>query len=309
MLEKIDLNQKISKKTYKRIQPELQERLYQDQKLSWDAGLPVVILFEGWDAAGKGTSIQALTTPLDPRGFKLYPIRAARTYEKKRPWLWRFWLKLPARGEWALFDRSWYGRVLVERVEELVPEEEWRRAYRDIVDFERTISDDGCAIIKFFLHISKGEQKKRFEQLAKDPLTAWHVTPEDWQHHRNYDDWLLAYEECFEHTDSEWGPWTIVEATDRRFTRIKILQTVIRTMEERLGLDNGPLPSLEEGQEEEEPQETEEDEDQISIGEIKVEQPASFDGKSGVVQAPVSREDVNEDEEKDGKSDDEVVLS
>jgi polyphosphate kinase 2 (PPK2 family) len=234
MLEKLDLNQKIKKKEYKSIMPELSNRLFNVEKASWDAGIPVVILFEGWDAAGKGTSIQKLTTPLDPRGFKLYPIRAARTYEKKHPWLWRFWLKLPARGEWAIFDRSWYGRVMVERVEELVPESEWRRAYRDIVDFERTLADDGYVIIKFFMHISKQEQKNRFEKLSKDPLEAWHVTPEDWEHHRRYDDWLLAYEEAFERTESEWGPWTIVEATDRRFTRVKIYQTVIRRLEERL---------------------------------------------------------------------------
>jgi polyphosphate kinase 2 (PPK2 family) len=234
MLEKLDLNQKIDKKTYKRMMPGLSNRLFNVEKASWDAGIPVIILFEGWDAAGKGTSIQKLTTPLDPRGFKLYPIRAARTYEKKHPWLWRFWLKLPPRGEWAIFDRSWYGRVMVERVEELIPESEWRRAYRDIVDFERTLADDGNVLIKFFLHISKQEQKKRFEKLSKDPLEAWHVTPEDWEHHRRYDDWLLAYEEAFERTESEWGPWTIVEATDRRFTLIKIYQTVIRTLEERL---------------------------------------------------------------------------
>ena len=111
MLEKIDLAKKISKEEFKEIYPQLQERLYQVQKLSWDARIPVIILFEGWDAAGKGTSIQTLTEPLDPRGFKLYPIRAARTHEKAHPWLWRFWAKLPARGEWAIFDRSWYGRV------------------------------------------------------------------------------------------------------------------------------------------------------------------------------------------------------
>jgi polyphosphate kinase 2 (PPK2 family) len=234
MLEKLDLNQKIDKKTYKSMMPKLSNRLFNVEKASWDAGIPVIILFEGWDAAGKGTSIQKLTTPLDPRGFKLYPIRAARTYEKKHPWLWRFWLKLPARGEWAIFDRSWYGRVMVERVEGLIPESEWRRAYRDIVDFERTLADDGHVIIKFFMHISKQEQKKRFEKLSKDPLEAWHVSPEDWEHHRRYDDWLLAYEEAFERTETEWGPWTIVEATDRRFTWVKIYQTVIRKLEERL---------------------------------------------------------------------------
>jgi len=241
MLDKLDLSVKLDKQEYKEMMPELRDRLYLAQKASWDAGVPVVILFEGWDAAGKGTSIRELTEPLDPRGFKLYPIRAARTYEKKRPWLWRFWSKLPARGEWAIFDRSWYGRVLVERVENLIPETEWRRGYRDILDFERTISDDGYLIIKFFLHIHKKEQKRRFEKLTKDPLTAWHVTPEDWDHHRHYDSWYLAYEEMFERTDSEWGPWTIVEATDKRFTHAKIYRTVIRAIEERLGIDTAPM--------------------------------------------------------------------
>jgi polyphosphate kinase 2 (PPK2 family) len=246
MLDKIDLNQKLDKKTYQRIMPVLENRLFDVQKASWDARIPVVILFEGWDAAGKGTSIQKLTSPIDPRGYKLYPIRAARTYEKKHPWLWRFWLKIPARGEWAIFDRSWYGRVLVERVENLIPEAEWRRAYRDIADFERALADDGTLIIKYFLHISKQEQKRRFNKLAKDPLTAWHVTPEDWEHHYRYDDWVLAYEEAFERTESEWGPWTIVEATDRRFTWVKIYQTVITCLEERLGWPPLVLPSQEE---------------------------------------------------------------
>ncbi len=241
MLEKIDLNTKLEKAEFKKIMPVLRERLYYAQKASWDAGIPVVILFEGWDAAGKGTSIQTLTEPLDPRGFKLYPMRAARTYEKKRPWLWRFWSKLPARGEWAIFDRSWYGRVLVERVEGLIPESEWRLGYRDIVDFERTIADDGHLIVKFFLHISKQEQKRRFEKLVKDPLSAWHVAPEDWEHHRRYDDWFNAYEEMLERTDSEWGTWTIVEATDRRHTQVKIFKTLLSTLEERLGISTADI--------------------------------------------------------------------
>jgi len=234
MLEKVDLKQKIEKKAYEKILPPLMDRLYQAQKLSWDQGVPVIILFEGWDAAGKGTSIHALTQPLDPRGYRIYPIRAPRTYENNHPWLWRFWSKLPARGEWAIYDRSWYGRVLVERVEKIIPEKDWRRGFMDIVDFERTISDDGALIIKFFLHISKEEQKRRFKKLSKDPLNAWRITPEDWEHHKNYGQCLLAYEEAFENTNTEWGPWTIVEATDRRFTRVKIAETVVRAMEERL---------------------------------------------------------------------------
>lgn len=242
MLDKIDLTKQLDKKVYKEIMSKLSSQLFAIQKASWDAGIPVVILFEGWDAAGKGTSIRKLANFLDPRGYKLYPIRPARTYEKKHPWLWRFWLKLPARGEWAIFDRSWYGRVMVERVENLIPETEWRRAYREISEFERTIADDGTVIIKFFLHISKKEQKRRFEKITKDPLTAFQVTPEDWEHHRRYNDWLLAYEEAFERTDSEYGPWTIVEATDRRYTWVKIFQTIINTLSDRLEIPIEPLP-------------------------------------------------------------------
>lgn len=252
MLEKIDLNKKISKKEYKEKFPKTRSKLYALQKGSWDAKIPVIILFEGWDAAGKGTSIQTLTSRLDPRGFKLYPIRAARTYESKRPWLWRFWLKIPGQGEWAIFDRSWYGRTLVERVEGLIPEQSWRRAYRDIVNFERTLADEGYLIIKFFLHISREEQKKRFDKLIKDPLTAWQVLPEDWEHHKNYDEWLLAYEETFERTETESGPWTIVEATNRRFTSLKIFNTIIAALERQLAMmDALPDPAYWEEPEEE----------------------------------------------------------
>lgn len=241
MLDKIDLTKSLDKKVYKQVMPELSSQMFAIQKASWDAGIPVIILFEGWDAAGKGTSIRKITTSLDPRGYKLYPIRMARTYEKKHPWLWRFWQKIPARGEWAIFDRSWYGRVMVERVENLIPETEWRRAYREITEFERTLADDGTLIFKYFLHISKKEQKRRFDKITKDPLTAWQVTAEDWDHHRRYNDWLLAYEEAFERTDSEYGPWTIVEATDRRYTWVKIYQTIINMLSERLKLPVEPL--------------------------------------------------------------------
>ncbi len=248
MLEKIDLNKKISKKQYKKIFPRLRMKLYALQKASWDAEIPVIILFEGWDAAGKGTSIQNLTSKLDPRGFKLYPIRAARTYENRRPWLWRFWLKIPGKGEWAIFDRSWYGRTLVERVEGLISERSWRRAYRDIVNFERTLADEGYLIVKFFLHIGRQEQKKRFDKLISDPLTAWQVLPEDWEHHKHYDDWRLAYEETFERTETESGPWTIIEATNRRYTNLKIFETLANTLETQLASMNAlPDPAYWEG--------------------------------------------------------------
>jgi len=241
MLEKIDLAKKLSKADYKARMPNLRDRLYDLQKACWDAKVPSVILFEGWDAAGKGTSINLLTQRIDPRGFKLYAIQAPRTFETHMPWLWRFWLKLPNYGEMAIFDRSWYGRVLVERVEGLTPEAQWRKGYRDIVDFERTIADDGYVVIKFYLHIGKKEQARRFKKLEKDPLTSWQVQPEDWEHHRKYNEYVLAIEEMLERTDTEWGPWTIVEATDRRWARVKIFDTIVRGLEEALRERGAPL--------------------------------------------------------------------
>jgi polyphosphate kinase 2 (PPK2 family) len=163
------------------------------------------------------------------------------------PWLWRFWLKIPNYGEIAIYDRSWYGRVLVERVEELTPEDKWRRAYRDIVNFERTLAVDGYVIVKFFLHISKKEQRRRFKKLEKDPLKRWHVQPEDWEHHKKYDQYVLAIEEMLERTDTEWGRWTIIEATDKRWARIKVFETIINRMEEALEKKGLPLPHKKEG--------------------------------------------------------------
>jgi polyphosphate kinase 2 (PPK2 family) len=242
MLEKIDLTRSLPKERYAALKPYLQRRLYDLEKACWDARIPTVIVFEGWDASGKGTAINLLTSRLDPRGFKLYPIQAPRTFETHLPWLWRFWGKIPNYGEMAIFDRSWYGRVLVERVEGLTPVAEWRKGYRDVVDFERTLADDGYVIVKFFLHISKKEQKRRFERLEKDPLKAWHVQPEDWEHHRRYNDYVMAIEEMLERTDTEWGPWTIVEATDRRWARVKIFQTIIQRLEESLTERGFELP-------------------------------------------------------------------
>ena len=270
MLEKIDLTRKLPKEEYKRLIPQLQRRLYDLEKSCWDAKIPSIIVCEGWDAAGKGTSINLLTSRLDPRGFQLYPIREARTFEKHLPWLWRFWLKIPNYGEMAIFDRSWYGRVLVERVEGLTPVREWRKGYRDIVDFERTLADDGCVITKFFLHIEKKEQKRRFKKLEKDPLKSWHVQPEDWEHHRKYKEYVVAIEEMLERTDTEWGPWCIVEATDRRWARVKIFQTIIQRLEEALTERGFELPE----------QELVPDRDDESEAQLKVEDDTALDPAS-----------------------------
>jgi polyphosphate kinase 2 (PPK2 family) len=241
MLENLNLKKKLSREEYKQVLPGLQTRLYDLEKACWDSGVPSIVVFEGWDASGKGTTITALTQRLDPRGFKLYPITSPRTYEQQRPWLWRFWLKVPNRGEMVIFDHSWYGRVMEERVERTVPEKSWRQAYRDIVEFERMLADDGTAIVKFFLHISKKEQKKRFEMIQSDPLEAWRVTPADWERNKKYSQHLTAHEEMLELTDSEFAPWTIVEATSKWHTRRRIFETIIATLQKRLG-DKAPLP-------------------------------------------------------------------
>lgn len=235
MLENVNLEKKLSREEYKRLIPGLQLRLYDLEKACWDLGVPTIIVFEGWDASGKGTTIRALTQRLDPRGFKLYPTTAARTYEQQRPWLWRFWLKVPNRGEMVIFDHSWYGRVLGERVEKIVPEKLWKQAFRDILEFERMLADDGTVILKFFLHISKKEQRKRFTSLESNPLEAWRVTKEDWTRHKKYDAYLAAIEEMLELTDSDYAPWTIVEATSKSHTRKFVFESIIAALEKKLG--------------------------------------------------------------------------
>jgi polyphosphate kinase 2 (PPK2 family) len=236
MLEKVDLDKKLKRQEWKQLRVPLQNRLYDLQKAAYDVGMPAVLVFEGWDAAGKGTSVNLLTQRLDPRGFKVWPIRAARTYEMNHPWLWRFWLKLPNRGEIGIFDRSWYGRVLVERVENFIPEDAWRKAFRDIVDFEHMLAEDGHVMVKFWFHISRDEQRRRFKMLERDPLESWRVQPEDWEHHRKYDTYLQAAEEMLERTDTEWGPWVIVEATDQCYTLWKVLTSVTDALDRGLRL-------------------------------------------------------------------------
>jgi polyphosphate kinase 2 (PPK2 family) len=240
MLENINLKKQISREEYKRSLPALQRRLYDLEKACWDHGVPSIIVFEGWDASGKGTTIATMTQRLDPRGFKLYPTTPPRTYEQQRPWLWRFWLKVPSRGEMVIFDGSWYGRVLEERVERTAPAKAVRASYRDIVEFERMLADDGTVILKFLMHISRKEQSRRFKALEADPLEAWRVTELDWARYRKYDEYLAAMEEMLELTESEYGPWTIVEATSKWYARKKVFETIIAALEERLGANAPP---------------------------------------------------------------------
>jgi len=234
MLEALDLAAKLSKARYTAQKSRLQRRLHRLQRACWEGKLATVVLFEGWDAAGKGTAIAKLTQRLEPRGYSLHATRRPRTSESHMPWLWRFWCKLPNWGEIGIFDRSWYGRVLVERVEGLADKRRLEQDYDDIVCFERTLADDRYLIVKFFLHISKDEQEQRFRKLEEDQSSSWRVEPEDWERHAKYDEYHAAIEQMLAQTEGEWAPWTLVEATDRRWARIKIFETMIRAMEEGL---------------------------------------------------------------------------
>jgi polyphosphate:AMP phosphotransferase len=234
MLELVELNKRLSKDEYEKVFPDLEIRLGECQRGARAAGLPVVIVFEGWDASGKGSAIGHLAQALDPRGFKAIPISAPNEEQRLRPWMWRFWKELPADGTFAIFDRSWYGRVLTERVEGFVAEADWERGYRDICDFERALTDAGAVIVKFWLHISKAEQKRRFQKLEKNPATAWKVGKGEWKRHKSYDKWLAAAEDVLERTDSACAPWTVVESTQGRFRSVKVFQTIIAAVEKEL---------------------------------------------------------------------------
>lgn len=235
MLENVNLERALSKEEYEACIPRLQRRLYDLEKACWDHGVPSVVVFEGWEASGKGGAIATLTQRLDPRGFKMYAITAPRTYETRFPWLRRFWLRVPNRGEMAIFDRSWYRRVLEKRVDRAIPETAWRQAYLDIIEFERMLACDGVVFIKLFFHISKAEQKRRIKKILADPLEAWRVGPEDRKHVKVYDKLLEAAEEMLEKTEGPHAPWTIVEATCRRYARRKTLEVLIHALERRLG--------------------------------------------------------------------------
>lgn len=234
MLETLDLDLELSKAEYKSRIPDLQRHLLLLQRASWEADLATIIVFEGWSGSGKGGAIGKLTQRLEPRGFSLHATRKPRTVQTHLPWMWRFWQNIPNWGEIAIFDRSWYRRVVLERVEGEVDEATWRKAYNDIVGFERTLTDDRYLIVKFFLHISKQEQKKRLQKAESNPRTAWRVEDRDRQQHAKYDRYLVAIEEMLERTETEWGPWTLIAATDKRWARHRVFETLVRSMTERL---------------------------------------------------------------------------
>lgn len=234
MLEQVDLELKISKEEFRSHIEPLRYRVSELQRECREAGIPIAVVFEGWDAAGKGTCINLLMRALDPRGFRVYPLGKANEDEALRPFLWRYAVRIPHHGYIAIFDRSWYTRVLSDRVENEIDRNKWRDAYEEIICFERQLVDDGAVLVKFWLHISKKEQEKRFRKMEKDPLEAWKVTAEDWRQHKHYEEYAEAVEEMLQKTSTAGAPWTIVESETKYFGRLKIFETLIRAMEDAL---------------------------------------------------------------------------
>ena len=234
MLEKLDLNKKLDKAVYKEKKEALGIRLARLQRECREAGIPVIIVFEGFGAAGKGTQINELISNLDPRGFQVYAINGESEEEKLRPFLWRFWTKTPQKGRIAIFDRSWYRKVLVDRFDGVTTKEQLGYAYDEINSFEKQLTDDGTVVLKLFLAITKAEQKKRFKKLLANEETSWRVTKQDLKRNKEYDRFLLMNEEMLEKTDTEYAPWTIVEANDKKYATVKILTAAADKLEEAL---------------------------------------------------------------------------
>lgn len=233
-LNQVDLSPAMDEQEYQKALKDCHEKLSMLHNKLYLKKIPVILAYEGWDAAGKGGNIHRLATGLDPRGYEVIPIAAPSQLEKEHPFLWRFWLNLPKDGHIAVFDRSWYGRVLVERIEGFCTEEQWRRAYGEINSFERHLHDFGAIVLKFWLHIDKEEQLKRFQERESTPEKQYKITEEDWRNREKWDAYEAAVDEMLQRTNTSFAPWTVVASNDKYFARIKVLKTVIQAIEERL---------------------------------------------------------------------------
>lgn len=248
-LDDVDLGLRLDKKEAKKQLAAAQERLVHLRLLLGGQigpgalGPPLLVLFEGWDASGKGGAIQRLVGELDPRHVRVAQFAAPTRDEKRHHFLWRFWPVLPGWGGMAVLDRSWYGRVLVERVEGFAPEEAWRRAYQEIVDLETSLAAEGTVLVKFWMHVSPEEQLRRFESRRADPYKAWKLTDEDWRNREKRGEYEAAVEEMLARTHTEVAPWHVVPAEDKRWARVAVVRTVCEAVEAALhtrGIDPDP---------------------------------------------------------------------
>lgn len=235
MLESLDLSRKLTRAEYDQQADRLQNQLHLLGYQVYEQQRPVVLVFEGWDAAGKGGAIKRLTEKLDPRGYVVWPIAAPHGDDKDRHYLYRFWRRLPEKGQIAIFDRSWYGRVLVERVEGFCTTAAWQRAYHEINQFEREIVEFGGIVLKFWLHISQAEQLRRFKERQKIAYKQWKITDEDWRNRGKWEDYERAVEDMLLKTSTYLAPWTVVEANDKLYARVKVLKTLVAKLQGEVG--------------------------------------------------------------------------
>jgi len=242
VLTELDMEKSVAKKEYRRALPEEQGRMNALFRRARDRGTSVVAVFEGWDAGGKGGAIRRLTQSLDARDSRVIAVAAPTDEERAQNYLWRFWRHLGRAGRVTIFDRSWYGRVLVERVEGFASESEWRRAYTEINEFERQFTEFGIVLVKFWLHITPEEQLKRFKQREVVPYKRWKLTDEDWRNREKWDLYERAVQEMVERTSTFEAPWTLVEGNCKRFARLKVLRTVAEALEGALGSEKKPQP-------------------------------------------------------------------
>lgn len=232
MFEKIDDYPSMDTKEYTKTLSEIQLKLVRCQQEIRQFGIPVIIMYEGVDAGGKGGSILRIIEKLDPRGYTVWPIGVPTDVERDHHYLWRFWQRLPGKGYIGIFDRSWYGRVLVERVEKLAQPDEWKRAYQEINDFERTLRENGYVLLKFWMHISKDEQLKRFKERESDPFKNWKITPEDWRNREKWDHYSKAAEDMFEKTSTDMAPWHIIPADCKRYARVTTAKITLKAIKD-----------------------------------------------------------------------------
>ena len=247
-LDEVDLAQKLKRAEYEERLAAAQERLLALRLrcggLTGDGrlGPPLCVVMEGWDASGKGGAIKRLLGELDLRHVRVAQFAAPTKDELRHHFLWRFWPKLPGWGGMAVFDRSWYGRVLVERVEELADEDVWRRAYGEIVSFERTLADEGMLLVKLWMHISADEQLERFERRQNDPLKSWKLTDEDWRNREKRPQYEEAVEDMLQLTDHDGGRWHVIAGNSKKFARVAVIETVIAELERAMVSSGLELP-------------------------------------------------------------------
>lgn len=231
LLDEVALNQEMSRKEYKKQLKFYQKKLRKLHNQIYRWKIPVILAYEGWDAAGKGGNIKRITSALDPRGYKVIPVAAPKPYELARHYLWRFWQNLPKKGHIVIFDRTWYGRVMVERLEGFCTESDWKRAYTEMNEFEEQLTDWGAIVLKFWIQIDKDTQFKRFEERQNTPEKQWKITDEDWRNREKWDEYEQAVNEMLQKTSTSYAPWHIIESNCKYYARIKALRILTEALE------------------------------------------------------------------------------